>query len=835
MDTQESTYQFTKIEKKWQRFWHDTNAFKAEHDPDKPKYYLLEMFPYPSGKIHMGHVRNYTIGDVAARYRWMKGFNVIHPMGFDAFGQPAENAAIKHKTHPAEWTYRCIDWMKIELKRMGFSYDWDREVSTCAPEYYRWNQWIFLKMLERGLAYKKGSPVNWCPSCETTLANEEVVQGGCWRCHTPVVQKDLEQWFLKITDYSERLLEDLKLLKNWPERVITMQSNWIGKSYGVEIFFEIKGSDRVLPVFTTRQDTIFGATYVVLAPEHTVVSKLKSQISNTKEVDDYIAKTKKESISERLEGSKEKTGIELKGIKVINPVNNEELSLWIADYVLMGYGTGAIMAVPTHDQRDFLFAKAHNLPMRIVIQEPDELNELNKFKQLNELTEAYEGDGIQINSGQFDGLTNTEAKVKIAEWMEKEGIGKKTVNWRLRDWLVSRQRYWGTPIPIIYCDQCGIVPVPYEELPVKLPERIKITGKGGSPLTQIKEFTDTTCPECKKKARRETDTMTTFIDSSWYFLRFASPGCDTLPFDKTEAKYWMEVDQYIGGIEHAVLHLLYSRFFTKFFKDIGLIDLDEPFNRLLTQGMVLKDGEVMSKSKGNIVDPDGIIKKYGADTLRLYILFAGPPHAEMEWNDQAIEGSFRFLNRVWRLVSQLKSLSPYGEASLKVESSKVQDENKNKELKRKTHGTIKKVTRDIERFQFNTAISALMELVNTVYSLQFIAYSSEIKEAVETIVLLLSPLVPHICEEMWERLGHSGGVQKAKWPVHDPNLLKQDKVLMIVQVNGRVRAKFDFPVDSKESDIKEIILNSDVIKKWTQSKPVKKFIVVPNKIVNIVV
>ncbi|NQU73781.1 MAG: leucine--tRNA ligase, partial [Candidatus Omnitrophica bacterium] len=594
MEKEPTFYPFKEIEKTWQKYWQDTGIFKAEHKPDKSKYYLLEMFPYPSGKIHMGHVRNYTIGDVAARYRLTQGFNVLHPMGFDAFGQPAENAAIKNKTHPAIWTHKCIDWMKKELKRMGFSYDWEREVSTCEPDYYIWNQWIFLKMLEKGLAYKKGSPVNWCPSCETTLANEEVVQGGCWRCHTSVVQKPLEQWFLKITEYSERLLEDLKLLKNWPERVITMQSNWIGKSYGVEIYFKLKATGEAMPVFTTRQDTIFGATYVVLAPEHKVLTKLRDKIQNIEEVEEYIKKTKAKTIAQRTETVKEKTGIELKGLKAINPVNNEELPIWIAEYVLMEYGTGAIMAVPAHDQRDFLFAKAHNLPMRVVIKDPH-----SRIDNAGDLNEAHEGDGIQVNSAQFNDLPNTEAKVKIAEWMQDTNIGKTTINWRLRDWLISRQRYWGTPIPIIYCDKCGIQPVPYEDLPVVLPEKAKFSGKGGSPLSGVKEFVNVTCPKCKGKARRETDTMATFIDSSWYFLRFASPKCTTAPFDKNESKYWMPVDQYIGGIEHAVLHLLYSRFFVKFFKDIGLVSMDEPFDRLLTQGMVLKDGEVMSKSKGN--------------------------------------------------------------------------------------------------------------------------------------------------------------------------------------------------------------------------------------------
>lgn len=821
MEKKETVYSFDTIEKKWQRFWQATGAFRATQKTEKPKHYLLEMFPYPSGKIHMGHVRNYTIGDVAVRYKLMKGFEVLHPMGFDAFGQPAENAAIKNKTHPAVWTHKCIDWMKKEMKRMGFSYDWEREVSTCDSSYYRWNQWVFLKMFERGLAYKKASPVNWCPSCKTTLANEEVVQGGCWRCHSEVVQKELEQWFLKITEYSERLLEDLKTLVNWPQRVITMQSNWIGKSYGVEIFFRLKDGTEIIPVFTTRQDTIFGATYMVLAPEHQMIARLKGRISNIAEVEKYIKESRTKSIAQRTEVVKEKEGVELKGVRAINPVNNEEMPIWVADYVLMGYGTGAIMAVPTHDQRDFLFAKRHGLPMRIVIQDPE-----NKQEDAGQLTEAYEGNGMQVNSGQFNGLQNTEAKIKIANWMEKEGIGKTTINWRLRDWLISRQRYWGTPIPIIYCDTCGIVPVPYEALPVVLPEKVEITGKGGSPLSGVREFVDTTCPRCKSKARRETDTMATFIDSSWYFLRFTSPRCETAPFDKKEAAYWMVVDQYIGGIEHAVLHLLYSRFFTKFFQQIGLVEKDEPFDRLLTQGMVLKDGEVMSKSKGNIVDPDSIIKKYGADTLRLYILFAGPPEAEMEWSDKGIEGSYRFLNRVWRLVDKGR-----GQGTKDKDLGTQQTT----ELQRKTHETIRRVTEDIERFQFNTAISAIMELVNAVYGLESGVAGKVAQEAIKTIVVLLSPFAPHICEEMWEMLGNDPGILKVPWPEYNPEFLKKKEVVIVVQINGRVRARLNMPAGMDEAKLKETVLSDKTVKNWTQDKTLRNFVVVPDKLVNIVV
>lgn len=813
-------YPFEQVEKKWQKYWQETGAFKAEFAPGKPKYYLLEMFPYPSGKIHMGHVRNYTIGDVAARYRRMKGFNVLHPMGFDAFGQPAENAAIKNKSHPAEWTHKCIDWMKKELRRMGYSYDWEREVSTCDADYYKWNQWIFLKMFERGLAYKKASNVNWCPSCETTLANEEVIDGACWRCHKKVEQKDLEQWFLKITEYRERLLEDLGQLKHWPERVRAMQTNWIGRSQGVVIYFRLKENNETIPVFTTRADTIFGATYVVLAPEHPTVKKIIKGKPQEKEVLKFIEKVGKESKVVRSSSDVKKEGI-FTGAYAVNPVNNEQIPIWTADYVLMEYGTGAIMAVPAHDQRDFLFAKEHNLPMRIVIE-----NRLTgqPANRPTDISEAYEGDGVQVNSSQFDGLPNQEAKKKIAEWMERAGIGKIETQWRLRDWLISRQRYWGTPIPMIYCKSCGIVPVPYEDLPVKLPENAEFTGTGGSPLGKVKEFVEVKCPKCGGPAKRETDTMATFFDSSWYFLRFCSPKFDKAAFDAKEAKYWMQVDQYIGGIEHAILHLLYSRFFTKFFKDLGMVDFNEPFQRLLTQGMVLKDGEVMSKSKGNIVDPDEIIKKYGTDTIRLYILFAGPPETEMEWNDKGIEGSFRFLNRVWRLMEKAVSSQP---------SAVSQKENQ--ELKRKTHETIKRVTEDIESFQFNTAISAIMELVNTAYSVQRIAYSKELKEAVEIIVVLMFPFTPHMCEEMWETLGHKPGIFRVKWPEHDPAVLVLKEITMIIQVNSRVRSRLSLPVGIDEAGLKEKALADPAVQKWMGGKPARNLIIVPNKLVNIIV
>jgi leucyl-tRNA synthetase len=812
---------FKTIDEKWQKFWQENNTFRSLPSSAHPKFYCLEMFPYPSGKLHMGHVRNYTIADVVARFKWMQGLNVIHPIGFDAFGQPAENAAIKNKTDPAAWTYKCIDWMRQEMRRLGFSYDWQREIVTCDANYYKWNQWIFLKMFERGLAYRKPATVNWCPSCATTLANEEVVSGGCWRCKAQVEQKELEQWFLKITDYKEALLDDLKLLNNWPARVISMQENWIGKSQGVEIYFKIKETGETINVFTTRVDTIFGATYIVLAPEHSITVKLKDKISNLKEVELYIKKAKQKSRTERVDAAQTKSGVQIKGITAINPVNNEQITIWIADYCLMEYGTGAIMAVPTHDQRDFLFAKEHNLPLRIVIQ-PQNQEPLSE----HQLSEAYEGDGIQVNSGQFDGLDNNQAKVRIADWMQSTGIGKIQTHWRLRDWLISRQRYWGTPIPIIYCDRCGVVPVPDDDLPVKLPEKIKISGEQGSPLTKVKEFVNTKCPKCNAKALRDTDTMATFIDSSWYFLRFCSPDFDSAPFKKEDAKYWMPVDQYIGGIEHAILHLLYARFFTKFLKDLKLVDFSEPFNRLLTQGMVLKDGIVMSKSKGNVIDPDSVINEYGADTLRTFILFAAPPEVELEYSQRAIEGSWKFLNRVWTLVSQIS-----GTVVEKSEKDKISA------LLRKTHQTIKKVTSDLENFKFNTAISSLMELVNAIY--QEVADNkrkdAEVFLAVKTVVLLLAPIAPHICEEMWQMLGGKSPVSKAIWPTFDENLIRTETVAIIIQINGKLRSKIDIEVDSPEERVRELALNDEKIKNWLGAKQIKNIIVVKDKLVNIVI
>lgn len=820
-----NTLEIKRIEDKWRKAWDEKKTFKVSMDSAKPKYYVLEMFPYPSGKIHMGHVRNYTIADVIARFKMMQGFNVLHPMGYDAFGQPAENAAIKNQTDPGQWTYRCIAQMRDELKMMGFSYDWDRELATCDADYYKWNQWIFLKMMEKGLAYKKASPVNWCSSCQTTLANEEVINGACWRCKTEVVQKDLEQWYLKITHYNEPLLEDLKKLNNWPSRVVAMQENWIGKSYGVEIYFKIKKTGGRLPVFTTRPDTIFGATYVVLAPEHPLVAELVKGTPAEKAVNDFVEKTKNISMRDRISGDVKKDGA-FTGQYAVNPVNGEEIPIWIGDYVLMGYGTGAIMAVPTHDQRDFLFAKEHKLPLRIVIQDP-----AHSDGRAEDMKVAYEGEGALVNSKQFNGVGNEEAKQKISHWMEQQAMGKITVHWRLRDWLISRQRYWGTPIPIIYCQKCGAVPVPEKNLPVELPKNVKITGEGGSPLLKVVEFVNVKCPKCGEAARRETDTMATFFDSSWYFLRFCSPKNSEKIFDAKEAAYWMPVDQYIGGIEHAILHLLYSRFFTKFLHDQGLVNVTEPFDRLLTQGMVLKDGEVMSKSRGNTVDPDSVISKYGADTLRLFILFAAPPEDQLEWNDSAIDGAWKFLGRVWNLVDiKFKAV----DAQLSVSTSQ------DKELERDRNSAIKKITEDLsgaEGFKFNTAISQLMVLTNRIekYDVKSPEQQANFNQALKTLVILLAPFAPHVCEEMWEMMGGKESVVKVSWPAFNEAALKLDSVTMVVQINGKIRSKYDVETDAAEQKLRDLVNSDEKLKMYLEGKEIKKFIVVPNKLISIVV
>lgn len=821
-----TTNDIRRVEEKWQKYWAEKKIFKAEIDPKKEKYYVLEMFPYPSGKIHMGHVRNYTIADVIARYKMMRGFNVMHPMGYDAFGQPAENAAIKRNTSPSEWTYKCIDDMRAGLQKMGFSYDWDRELATCDTSYYKWNQWLFIKMFEKGLAYKKGSPVNWCPSCATTLANEEVINGACWRCKDLVVQKDLEQWYLRITQYSEALLADLKKLNNWPSRVVAMQENWIGKSYGSDIYFKVEGTDDVITVFTTRPDTIFGATYVTLAPEHPLVKKLSKGTAQEAAVSAFIEKAANTSQSLRMSGDARKDGV-FTGAYAINPVNGETIPVWTGDYVLMGYGTGAIMAVPTHDQRDFEFAREHKLPMRIVIQDP-----LHKDTTPEQMTKSFEDAGVLVHSKQFDGTTNEEAKEKIARWMQDEKMGKISVHWRLRDWLISRQRFWGAPIPMIYCKTCGIVPVPEKDLPVELPKNAPITGEGGSPLAKVKEFVEVKCPRCGADARRETDTMATFFDSSWYFLRYCDAHNDKVIFDQDKAAYWMPVDQYIGGIEHAILHLLYSRFFTKFMKDMGLVTVDEPFDRLLTQGMVLKEGEVMSKSRGNVVDPDEIIATYGADTLRMFILFAAPPEDQLEWNPAGLEGNWRFINRVWNTVEFRYTRGDVANGTPDAEDKKFEFER---------NLAIKKVTESMEGgFKFNTAISGVMVLMNAVDKYQPApenAYKAALLDkAIETVVLLLTPFVPHVAEEMWQMMNKKDvTVARISWPACDEAALVTDTVKIVAQVNGKVRAEFQVPRDADEAFLRKIILAHEGVQRHVAGKEIRKFIVVANKLVSIVV
>jgi len=822
----EGRYDFKRIEAKWQRFWEENGFYSVEEDPYKPKYYNLEMFPYPSGALHMGHVRNYAIGDVVARFKSMKGFNVLHPMGWDAFGLPAENAAIKHGIPPAKWTYANIDNMREQLKSLGISYDWNREVATCSPDYYKFTQWLFLQLYHMGLAYKKEAAVNWCPSCATVLANEQVVDGACERCETAVEKKNLEQWFFKITDYADRLLNDLEQLSGWPEKVKTMQRNWIGRSEGCEFSFTVKGSGEKIPVFTTRPDTVFGVTYMVLAPEHPLVNTLVAGTEYEAKVREFVEKVKNLSEQARTSTDAEKLGI-FTGRYAINPVNGEEVPIWLANYVLMDYGTGAIMAVPAHDQRDFEFAKKYNLEIRIVIQNPE-----NELPLDGSMTEAYVGDGVMVNSGKFNGLSTKEGQSAVIKFMEANKIGRGTVNYRLRDWLISRQRYWGAPIPIVYCDECGIVPVPFEDLPVILPEDVEFRPTGESPLKYVDEFVKTECPGCGKPARRETDTMDTFVCSSWYFMRFASPHVANRPFLKPAVDYWMPVDQYIGGVEHAILHLMYARFFTKVLYDAGMLSCEEPFTNLLTQGMVLKDGAKMSKSKGNVVSPEDTIEKYGADTTRLFILFASPPERDLEWSEQGVEGCHRFLNRVWRLVVDLvKWLEGTNEAGSVLSAS-------DRDLRYKVHYTIQKVTEDIEkRFNFNTAISAIMELINAMYqyrdSMGNKMNPQVVKEALESLILLLAPFAPHVAEELWEGTGHQGSIHQQPWPSWDEAALERSEMEIVIQVNGKVRDRIMVPVDIPKEDLEELALNQ--VKKSIGKKQVVKVITVPRKLVNIVV
>lgn len=821
----ENKYQPELIEPKWQKFWQENHLFKVTEDLSKPKYYLLEMFPYPSGRIHMGHVRNYTIGDVVARYKRMQGFNILHPMGWDSFGMPAENAAIQNKTHPAKWTDSNIASMREQLSRMGFSYDWDREVATCKPEYYRWEQKVFIEMFKKGLAYRRHSLVNWCDSCQTVLANEQVEQGLCWRCDSKVLQKPLEQWFFKITAYAEELLQDTYKLPGWPEKVLVMQREWIGKSVGATVLFGIEGSEEKLEIFTTRPDTLYGVTFMSIATEHPLIDKLVKDPKIKQEVESLRDRTRKIDREKRIAEDYEKEGVAL-GINAIHPLTGEKIPVYAANFVLMDYGTGAVMAVPAHDQRDFDFAKKYNLPIKGVI-------EAVGATHASPLREAYVDPGTMVNSAQFNGMPSLEAKKAIVEFLEQKKLGVQKITYKLRDWGISRQRYWGCPIPIIHCGDCGMMPVPEKDLPVELPLDVAFTGEGGSPLKKIDSFVNVSCPQCGKPAKRETDTMDTFMESSWYFLRYCSPHFDKGPFDPKAVEYWMGehnapqppltlrggetgegVDQYIGGIEHAVLHLLYSRFFTKVLRDLGYLKISEPFRNLLTQGMVIKDGAKMSKSKGNVVDPNYLIDKYGADTARLFSLFAAPPEKDLDWNDQGVEGSYRFLHRVWRLMAEQKRLSSIS-----------------KEEHQQLHKTLKKVTEDINRFQFNTAIAALMEFYN------FLSEQKEgcSLESLRTFVLMLSPLVPHFSEELWQILGEKESVLLQKWPVYDPAALVSDTLTLVVQVNGKLRGNISVSASASEEQIKETALKDEKVKMHLDGKEIVKTIYVKGKLVNVVV
>ncbi|MDR0649594.1 MAG: leucine--tRNA ligase [Synergistaceae bacterium] len=828
-------YDFRAIEPKWQRKWEETGAFHVETASGGPKFYCLEMFPYPSGALHMGHLRNYSIGDLTARFLRMNGYNVMYPIGFDSFGMPAENAAIKMKTHPAVWTKKNIAHEIDQLKSMGCSYDWRRLVKTFEPDYYRWSQWFFLQMYKRGLAYRKHAPVNWCETCGTVLANEQVIGDGvCWRCETPVVKRGLDQWFLRITDYAEELLEYLDKLPGWPERVLTMQRNWIGRSEGVRFDIEIAGTGLNIEAFTTRIDTIFGITFVALAAEHPVVEELASRSDGAKRAEmlDFAARMSQRSAIERTAVGGDKMGMDT-GFKAINPVNGELVPVWIADYILMDYGTGAIMGVPAHDQRDFDFVRKFGLGIIPVVRREGE-----PIPNPDEMTEAAEADGVSCNSGQFDGLPTPVAIERISAWFEEKGLGKRETQYRLRDWLISRQRYWGTPIPVVYCDRCGIVPVPEESLPVELPLDATVPENGGNALLGCPDWINTTCPECGGQARRETDTMDTFICSSWYFFRYLSPGYGEAPFRSDDAKYWMPVDLYIGGIEHACLHLIYARFFTKMISDLGIIppDIREPFTGLLTQGMVIKDGAKMSKSLGNVVDPDEIINRYGADTARLFILFAAPPDRSLDWSDKGVEGASRFLNRVFRLIEGkadgLRSAPRKHVPMSAIESEQARG------LKRLIHSTIDRVTRDIrDERQFNTAVARMMELTNglAAYKPADATEWAIFREGAESLLLCLSPFCPHITEELWEMIGQSGVLSLSPWPEADRDALDVDKVTVVLQINGKLREQFEMPPGLDRDELARRVMELDKTKKRIEGKEVIKVIAVPDKLVNIVV
>jgi len=808
----DSKYDFKEIETKWQYIWEKENTFKVSDDDTKKKFYLLEMFPYPSGDLHMGHVRNYTIGDTHARFLRMKGYNVLYPMGYDSFGLPAENAAIKSGIDPEEWTAKCITRMIQQQKKMGLSYDWSRLVITCKQEYYKWNQWIFLKFFEKGLAYKKKAPINWCPSCNTVLANEQAQNGSCWRCDNSVHVKDLEQWFFRITGYADELLDSLEKLTQWPERVKVMQKNWIGRSEGTVINFRVKGTNKGIPVFTTRPDTVYGVKFMAFAPEHPLVNDLIAHSNNKDEIGRFIHRVISEDKFKRTD--KEKEGM-FTGSYAVNPVNNEEIPIYIANFVLMEYGTGTIMCVPAHDQRDFEFAGKFNITIKQVILLPGGVEQ-------PELKAAYIEEGIMINSGSFNGMKSEDARKKISDYIVENKIGNRMVHYKLRDWLISRQRYWGTPIPIIYCSKCSIVPVPEEDLPVKLPKGVKFTGKG-NPLQECKEFVQCRCPKCGGPAERETDTMDTFVDSSWYFSRYCSPQHSSGPYDRKAVDHWMPVDQYIGGIEHAVLHLLYSRFFTKALRDIGIHGIDEPFVRLLCQGMVVKDGAKMSKSKGNVVSIDYITEKYGADTARLFILFASPPEMDLEWNDEGVKGAFRFLNRIWALVEKIMNND-------RTHENTAED----KGLVRLMNRTIRKVTDDLAGFSFNTAVATLMEYINGIKETQDRVPAAQLREVTEKLVLLLSPFAPHIAEELWQRLGH-GRLSGHAWPLYDAALIEADSVLIVIQVNGKLRSRISVAADMPEQEVKKLACDDLKIREYTDGREIKKIIYIQKKLLNIVV
>lgn len=825
------------IEKKWQKVWEETGAFKTPDESDKPKYYALSMFPYPSGKLHMGHVRNYTITDVIARFKKAQGYNVLHPMGWDSFGLPAENAAMKHGADPEKWTVENIAYMTKQLKMLGLSYDWDREVTTCKPDYYKWTQWLFLQLYKKGLVYKKEAAVNWCEECGTVLANEQVIDGKCWRCDHEVEKKYLSQWFVKITDYAEVLLEDLDKLTGWGDNVKTMQANWIGKSQGAIFRFPVvdapNGEKIDVPVYTTRPDTVYGITYLVVAPEYKDIEKLTTP-ENKEAVEAYRANARKMTEIERLSTERVKTGVPL-GTHCKNPFNGEIFPLWTADYALVEYGTGAVMAVPTHDTRDFDFAKKYNLPMKVVITpHPSSGHPLPQGAR--ELSEAYTEPGVLVNSGEFDGMGNEEAKKAITEKAVKEGFGEFKTQYRLRDWLISRQRYWGAPIPVVYCEKCGIQPVPEDQLPVLLPKDVDFSVVGKSPLLTSKTFLETTCPCCGGKATRETDTMDTFICSSWYYLRYADAKNDNMPFAKDKVNHWLPVDQYVGGIEHAILHLLYSRFFTKALRDLGLLDFDEPFKNLLTQGMVLKDGSKMSKSKGNTVDPDEIFENYGADTARLFILSDSPPARDFDWSDAGVEGCYKFLNRVWRLVA-----SNADDINLKYELQ-FPLKKENDDLVRNVHIAIKGITNDISNdFQFNTVISKYRELTNAIYEWRGKKSQLDVEDktvmsfAIVTLLKLMSPVAVHLTEEAWHDLGAECSIHDEPWCEWDEKLAKASSITLVVQVNGKVKDKIEADESSSEEELKALAMNSEKVKELTEGKTIVKTIVVPKKLVNIVV